>query len=180
MFRPLILLGVLLGFSATLVADSSDPYSDYRDKSDYNEAFEVPWIELEAKVKQPPGKNLMEARIADLPVGMQLFVDMDSIEVGSDKVTRTWLVAKSRSGAYNASYEGLRCADYFYKVYAYYNPKRSEPLREKDLPQWREARLGRYRHELMREFICNGTRPEPVNEVADNLRKEAGSYQSPY
>jgi hypothetical protein len=174
------MLGALIGVSAPLLADTTDPYSDYREQSDYNEAVEVPWVELETKVKTPPGDNLDEAQLASFPRGMTLYLDMDSIEIGDDYVVRAWLVAKSRSGAYNASYEGLYCAERQYKVYAYYNPKRSKPLREVNLPQWREARRGRYRHELMEQYLCSGARPEPVNEIADNLRKDAASYDSPY
>lgn len=177
--RWILLLSLFVTFSSQ--ADETDPYSGFREQSTYNEELEVPWVELEAQVKRLPGDNdLVEAELQALPAAMQMHIDMSSVEIGEDDVTRAWLVVKSQSGAYNASYEGLRCADRSYKVYAYYNPKRSNPLRVMELPQWRFARVGNYRYELMEDYVCSGTRAEPVNHIAENLRKEAGSYQSPY
>ncbi len=155
-----------------------DPYAKYLEDSTYNEDLEVPWVELETKVKQlPEDQDLVQVELASLPPGMQLFIDMKKIEVGGDHVTRTWLVARSASGAYNASYEGLNCSDRSYKVYAYYNPARSKPLRTVNLPRWKTTSgSSNYRHELMEDFVCSGPRPEPVNDIFDNIGSDANTY----
>jgi len=174
------LLFVSLGSFVPLVASAveADPYAKYLEDSTYNEDLEVPWVELETKVKQlPEDQDLVEVDMSSLPPGMQLYIDMKNIEVGKDYVTRTWLVARSTSGAYNASYEGLKCSDRSYKVYAYYNPVRSTPLRKVNLPRWKEAsRSGNYRYELMEDFLCSGPRPEPVNDIFDNIGSDANTY----
>ena len=46
------------------------------------------------------------------------FIDAKSISV-ADGVVRFTLIAKSPNGAQNVSYEGIRCADEMYRVYAY-------------------------------------------------------------
>ena len=46
------------------------------------------------------------------------FIDAKSISV-TDGVVRFTLIAKSPHGAQNVSYEGIRCADEMYRVYAY-------------------------------------------------------------
>lgn len=46
------------------------------------------------------------------------FVDAKSVSVGSDSVVRYTLIAKSVDGALNISFEGMRCTDGRYRVYA--------------------------------------------------------------
>jgi CNP1-like family len=47
------------------------------------------------------------------------FVDAKSISVGADRVVRYSLIAKSAEGGLNISFEGMRCADYQFRVYAF-------------------------------------------------------------
>ena len=47
------------------------------------------------------------------------FVDAKSISVGSDGVVRYSVIAKSADGALNISFEGMRCADRHFRVYAF-------------------------------------------------------------
>jgi len=175
-FLVFVVLGLLVPSVANAV--EADPYAKYLEDSTYNEDLEVPWVELETKVKMvPEDQDLVQVELSSLPPGMQLYIDMKNIEVGEDYVTRTWLVARSTSGAYNASYEGLKCSDRSYKVYAYYNPVRSTPLRKVNLPRWKEAsRSSNYRHELMEDFLCSGPRPEPVGDIFDNIGSDVNTY----
>lgn len=46
------------------------------------------------------------------------FVDANSISVGPDSEVRYTLIAKSSGGALNISFEGMRCTDGRYRVYA--------------------------------------------------------------
>lgn len=46
------------------------------------------------------------------------FVDARSLRVGADTVVRYTVIAKSAGGALNISFEGMRCADHQFRVYA--------------------------------------------------------------
>jgi hypothetical protein len=46
------------------------------------------------------------------------YVDRDSLSIGTDRVVRYSVLAKSPSGAITTSYEGMRCKTSEYKVYA--------------------------------------------------------------
>lgn len=46
------------------------------------------------------------------------FVDAKSLSVGTDGEVRYSVIAKSTGGALNISFEGIRCADYEYRIYA--------------------------------------------------------------
>ena len=46
------------------------------------------------------------------------FVDAKSISVGTDGVVRYSLIAKSPEGVLNISFEGIRCADRQFRIYA--------------------------------------------------------------
>ncbi len=49
----------------------------------------------------------------------RLFVDPASVSIGEDRIVRYTAILKSRSGAANVFYEGLRCATGQYRRYAY-------------------------------------------------------------
>ncbi len=46
------------------------------------------------------------------------FVDAKSLSVGADGVVRYTVIAKSAAGALNISFEGMRCSDRQYRIYA--------------------------------------------------------------
>jgi hypothetical protein len=86
------------------------------------------------------------------------FVDAKSLSVGTDGVVRYSVIAKSPEGALNISYEGLRCADGQFRVYAF---GRSDNT-------WSEARRSRWesirgdarnaqRAALYRDYFCSAT-----------------------
>jgi hypothetical protein len=72
------------------------------------------------KLLLPPAPNA-----ADLvpfyvgPTPFAFFVDRSSVVLGQDGVVRYTLVARSGSGATNVSYEGIRCATYARRAYAF-------------------------------------------------------------
>lgn len=174
MYRPLIvLLGLLIATQSFAASDVSDPYSEYAEKSDYDENLEVPWIELETRVnKLPADEDLVPVRMSTLPPGMQLSIDIENATLSEDRVTRLWFVVGSESGAYNGSYEALRCESNEYKVYAYGNPKRTKPIRTVKFPSWRGVKVGNYRNELMLDYFCNGSLQRPLSDVKESLERD--------
>ncbi len=148
--------------------------------NDYNENLRTPWIEQEIIINEPPQENdLVEVSLDRLPANIKLFVDIKNLHIGEDFVTRGWIVAKSSSNAYNGSYEGFRCATQEYKVYAFFNPKRSTPLRLRRSSNWKKIRQGSYRAEFMEHIICNRLAVEPIDRIKDNLDKEYDAYRQP-
>lgn len=184
MLARLCLLLLLLSLLSPAVAvdDETDPYDAFRNKSDYNEDLEVPWVELETDVKAlPQEENLVEIPLDTLPPGMTLFADLENLKVDErDLVTRTWLVVRSNQGVDNATYEGIRCATHEYKVYAYANPQRSRPLRVVKFPRWRIIRDNGYRKELADDSFCDGSRPLKRHQIRSHPASEATDYDSPY
>lgn len=147
-----------------------DPYWEYRDEVErgefrYDDSEDVPWIETETQVPEPPPTDRMvPVAIDSLPAGFALLVDRDGITVGDeDRVVRFWLLLTSGQGSASGSYEGYRCESAEYKVFAYANAARGEPLRTVDRGRWRsvDGPSGpTWRSELLRDYLCGirGTR----------------------
>ena len=156
--------------------------------NEYDESIEVPWVEIETSVKKlPDDGNLVQLPIDKLAANnppLELFVDVKNILLSDkDHVARSWFVVRSEQGAYNGTYEGIRCATGEYKVYAYANPARSKPLRVVKIPKWRKARKGSYREEMMRDYFCDYTSPKSQEALSrleyieiDYLKRLRGSY----
>ena len=66
----------------------------------------------------PKPENYLPFQVsATTPFGF--FVDAKSISVGADGVVRYTVIAKSPDGVLNISFEGMRCADGEFRVYAF-------------------------------------------------------------
>lgn len=179
LFSLLLLLPPL----AWCATDVADPYARFTEQDNgYNEALEVPWVEMETRVEAGPDRAaLVELENQHLPPGMHLLADLAHLSVDPrDHVSRLWIVIRSERGAENATFEGIRCATDEYKVYAYYNPKRSKPLRVVKLPRWRPVRSNSWRAELARETLCSGTSPRDPRDVRIRPQHQASDYRSPY
>jgi hypothetical protein len=156
-----------------------DPYWEYRDEVErgefrYDDSQDVPWIETETPVPAPPPADGM-ARVAidSLPAGFSLYVDRDGVTVGEDdRVVRLWLKVESRQGNAAGSYEGYRCETAEYKVFAYANPARGEPLRTVDRGRWRsvDGPAGpTWRRELLRDYLCGIRGTRTVHEIRQSM-----------
>ena len=181
--RGLLLVFLCLPVFSWAAGDVADPYANLTEQDNgYNEDLETPWVEIETRVKGGPKESdLTELEIQQLPPGMTLYADLRNLSVDErDHVARLWVVIRSARGAYNGSYEGIRCATHEYKVYAYYNPKRSTPLRMVKLPRWRPLRPLDYRMELAREVLCSDTNPREPDAVRARPQHESSDYRSPY
>ena len=104
------------------------------------------------------------------------FVDAKSISVGSDGVVRYSVIAKSADGALNISFEGMRCADRHFRVYAF---GRSDNT-------WSEARNSRWeairsdprnaqRAVLFSDFFCPPTGDIATAEEGVRVLKSGGN-----
>lgn len=178
-----ILTGLLLPLAhLPATAADADPYERFTNHDTYNEALEVPWVELETKVSElPREEDLTRLDIIGMPPRLSLYADLQNMDVSDkDYVTRLWLVVRSEQGAYNGTYEGIRCATGEYKIYAYANPAGRKPLRVVNVPRWRETRMGSYRAELMQDYLCRNALPRSPRDVRDNGARDAAAYVPAY
>jgi hypothetical protein len=170
----------LCSLPAHAVKDYADPSYDQRGEYDrqefeYDESLEKPWQESQPAMQAlPADANLLRAEVDRLPPGLQLYIDGSSLTLDeNDGVLRFWLVLKSDSGAYNATYEGLRCETSQYKVYAYGNPSREPKVRAAPQPEWKDFRgynLINYRDELAKTLLCNAGLSRPVAVIIATLK----------
>jgi hypothetical protein len=83
------------------------------------------------------------------------YIEAASLSLGEDRVVRYTAVIKSRSGVANVSYEGLRCKDAHYKVYAFGTA--AGTWSEARDPQWQDVGIsvGNFRFSLYRDYLCD-------------------------
>lgn len=111
--------GVLLaGAVATLAAQTLDCHAR-GDPDDYpGEPEEKSWQELEIEPPAfPKDENLREFYVSPVATN-KYFIDASTLAVGTDGVVRYVLVVKTSGGATNVSFEGIRCKESAWKLYA--------------------------------------------------------------
>jgi hypothetical protein len=85
----------------------------------YTDELEAkPW-EAQKPLLPPPPKAADLIPFYVGPTQFEFSVDQSSVVLGQDGVVRFTLIARSGSGATNVSYEGIRCATYARRVYAF-------------------------------------------------------------
>lgn len=83
------------------------------------------------------------------------FVDAKSLSVGGDGVVRYTAIAKSQSGALNISFEGMRCADGQFRVYAFGRADKSwSEVRDSRWETIRNDPRNAQRAVLYSDFFC--------------------------
>lgn len=104
------------------------------------------------------------------------YIDLDSISLGADRVVRYTAVVRSPSGASNVSYEGLRCKDAHYKLFALGTTQGTwSQVRN---PQWQPVTYGGYRFSLRRDYFCDVEAVAGRN-AADLRRRIKSNFQPP-
>ena len=137
-------------------------------ESDWQRAQETKnWHE--GRITLPPypkRENLIEFD-AGPGTDFHFFVDSASLSVGSDGVVRYVLVARSAQGAENISFEGLRCSNGEYRIYATGHSDRSwAEIRD---ARWRSEaqRAGSWHRTLANHFFCPGK--SPIRTTAEGV-----------
>jgi hypothetical protein len=140
--------------------------SDAPEQSDWERAHEAQdWREGQVTMPAyPRAANLVEFGV-DAGPDFHFLIDASSLSVGSDGVVRYVLVARSPAGAENVSFEGLRCRDGDYKIYATGSANRSWLSVPK--PRWRpvEQGAGSWHKTLANDYFC--PLKEPIRTVAE-------------
>jgi len=104
--------------------------------------------------------------------GQNFAIDAKSLTVDKDGVARYTMVAISRGGAKNVSFEGLRCATKEYKLYAFGHMDGTW-AKARD-PQWMPIEtqgIAIQRADLAKEYICKDSQiPGKAKEIINDLR----------
>lgn len=134
---------------------------------------ELDWHEEAA----PPPPSFDAERMVEFENGrateLRWGVDPKTIMIGSDDVVRYVVIARSKGGASNAIYEGLRCSQGEFKTYA--RASSDGQWRLVDDAQWQplsESRPSSHESVLARNYICdNRARPTTINEILRRFRE---------
>jgi hypothetical protein len=100
----------------------------------------------------PKDADLIEFKVSSAS-SFRYFIDAASLSLGQDRELRYTLVARSASGVANVSYEGMRCEQYQYRIYAYGRDGRWAA----QSADWREIEARptqRWHYELGRDYFC--------------------------
>lgn len=184
------LLGLLLlAGAANAARDPTDPFHDWKSENElgefsYDDSQDKAWQENAVELRKlPADDDLLAVQVDSLPDSLQVHLAASSLTyTPADRVLRYWVVITSPAGAYNASFEGMRCDVGEYRIYAYGNPRRTPQVQPAAKAKWQpvgEIRSGSYRPEMMRTLLCNESRrPRQVAEILATLRGHA-PYRNP-
>ncbi|MDZ7754320.1 MAG: CNP1-like family protein [Gammaproteobacteria bacterium] len=161
-------LGLLLSLSLAAVGD--DFLQGPEDHRDYSRE---PWREEETSLPPfPQTRHLMELNVPQVSGRLRYAIDAENLSVGDDGVVRYTVVVSSSSGARSVFFEGLRCSERTYKIYAYGHG--GDSFRRRQDPQWQPIpRRGSqaFRDDLRRSQFCDRFgNVRPRHEIIRHLR----------
>lgn len=132
-----------------------------------------PWQEIAIQLPAPPKpENLARFHVSSTAT-QSFAVDTRSLTLGADGVIRYTMVTVSESGAKNVSYEGIRCATFERKLYAFGQPDGSWSRSRRD--QWERISnqaSNRQHAALAKDFFCMETTVAgKAEEMIERLRQ---------
>src|SRR3982074_2310115 len=85
------------------------------------------WIENKVDTLPPLPIYATRVKVAGPGITpLSFFIDKNSLSVGTDGVIRYTVVVKSPAGARNVNYEGIRCDNYNWRLYASINEDQAD------------------------------------------------------
>ncbi len=135
------------------------------------------WLEEnrfeETEVKLP--ERFSADRLIEFTVSsgseLRFGIDPQTLTVGSDRVVRYVLVARSPSGVTNVLYQGLRCEAGQFRTYAIWQQPEGWRAQKVDWADWSRTSAGLPAARLAREGLCLGRLPNtPVTKMVNELR----------
>lgn len=117
----ILLLLPLVVFSTVISADVWEKWESFNEENKDNEGIEdFVWKEGSNKMPAyPQDDDLLEVAGPPTYQNYQYLIDGENLISGADGVVRYALVIRSKSGADNAMYDGIRCITNQIKHYAY-------------------------------------------------------------
>jgi hypothetical protein len=172
--------GVLL--AACSSTKSSNSNASDGPKSDFQYLLDRPstWTEKKVDTLPPmpqPG-NLLPFTVSQNTT-LQFALDAKSLTVDNDDVVRYTVVITSPSGARNVNYEGIRCQDYSWKLYAGLNADHDgwDRTVENDWTRIENGDLNAYHASLYQDYFCSSKMPTgKADTILTNIKyKRANS-----
>ena len=116
-----------------------------------------------------PKKDGLDEFAISNPGGNRYFIDGATFAIGPDEVLRYTLVIRTSAGTDNVTFEGMRCANGTYRVFAHGNDSKWAPAQG---GSWRETATSRWEHELRTRYLCPmRLRVQTVAEAMDALKR---------
>lgn len=128
----------------------------------------------EGEVPPAPAFDVGKLVEFDVSTGSSLVygVDPATLRIGNDGIVRYVVVATSRTGVRNVSYEGIRCSSGEFKTYARHSAEGG--WRPVDKPEWRSLfgnMPSRHAVQLAKAGACNNSAPtSSVDEIVNRLK----------
>lgn len=176
---------LLLFVAASAIAEPTDRYEEVTGEEDDFDTIERPWQESAVKIPGLPADDDWDTIPMDsLPATQKLALGKNSIRIDKkDWVVRYWLLIRSTGGAYNASYQGLRCRTRQVVTYAYGQKDQDPEVTPIKEPRWADIgnrKRGNYLHELAHYIFCSGEvprTPKQMQQAIDGVFELANPYQ---
>ncbi len=168
MNRFAVLIAVVFWGALTLAqaADSNSPMTARKGDSNFYDPHdsvnpnveEYEWQELNTELPDfPADDDLLEFQVTRPNAAFQYFIDAKSLSyTEADGIVRYTVVIKSRTGAKNVAFEGMRCTTREFKTYAFGNGK-NKFVRPRKI-EWKsilDNDYTRYRKDLQEFYFCN-------------------------
>ncbi len=151
------LLGPLVLLLISLQSPAKDrPFIDEPDTITRHDLVEKEWQEGEVSLPDHyEEQNLQEFQMDNSSGNFRYFIDGSSLQISKDGVSRFILVIRSQSGVDNSSYEGMRCGEREYRVYAYGSKQGFKLMPGADWKHISKSGNENYRLVLYNGLICN-------------------------
>jgi CNP1-like family len=111
-------------------------------------------------------------------------VDGKSLSVGQDGVVRLTVVITSPQGAHNVYYEGIRCANFEWRLYAAANEDGTKWDRgvENDWSRMEQGGANAYQSTLYNDYLCQNKAPagRSAAQIVDNIKYHRAGFQMPH
>lgn len=140
--------------AATLLTLAATAQAQSRFEEDFDDK-DKPWQEVAVQMPAAPQQADLVAFYVSATATQSFAIDVRSLSLGQDGVIRYTLVATSDAGARNVSYEGIRCATYERKLYAFGRSDGSWSRSRRD--QWERIQsspANRQHAALAKDFFC--------------------------
>lgn len=171
-------LASAIALTAACTAALAQPKSDWEIQQETRD-----WKESEVPMPAyPRPENLIEFEDVS-NTSFKFFVDGQSLIAGSDGAIRYTLVARSRSGVENVSFNGLRCKTSAHKVYAIGRADKTwVPTANGEWKELQKKPSVRPHMVLMHDFFCPSGVPimskdEGIQALRQGIHPYAVSYQ---
>jgi hypothetical protein len=151
-----LFLVVALVVAAYPLQAMRDKNGDEVQSFDFDEKYIDKWKETKVEIPAYPNdRDLLQVPLS-VSERLKIYIDLKSVSLAPDRVSRFSYVVESPSGARSVFYDGFRCETRQYKTYAIGSSIHSfEPVVK---PQWRtipRPEINAFRYQLYRNYVCD-------------------------